>query len=231
MTASDIFEAGSLIAGGMGAVASFLGTGRRAEALEAQAGQIQNLSAREQAFIRAQAAIEAELIERQGQDDANVLAFNEAMAASNASWERQAGDIAVSQASRRWQAHVDAIAARFAMSGATLQGTTTDVILEQVAEMEEDLFLIGLNAERAALQQEQRGRLFSLQRRQVEARAARQKAARLHVGAIESEAAGTAAAGRAAAARRGAQNARITGMTELFDSASGLLSLGLKFAG
>jgi len=209
---------------GVGLATQLFGSFQQSEALEDQAGGIEDLSVEEQAFIREQARIEAGLIELQGADEAEVLAFNEGVAQSNAAWERRAGEVAFSQAQKRWEAHVSSAVAKFAASGARLTGTTNDVILEQIGEMEEDLFLLGLNAERAALQEEDRGRLFSLQRRQVEARTKRQKEARIQIGEIEGETAGTEAAARARAARTGAQTAQIGGFAGLFKGGASLLA-------
>ncbi len=222
------------------------------EALRAQAAQLEALTAEEQGFIREQALREAGLIEAAGGEEGEVLLFNEGVARANAEWERRAGDVAFRQLQRRWERHVSTITARFAASGTTLTGTTNDVILGQIGEMEEDLFLTELNTQRAVAIEEDQAGFYSLRRRQLEARTRRQAAARLSLGDIEAditglegeasvirfESATTEAAARAAASRSGAaasrssaaaarsraRSAEIGGFADLFRSGARLAS-------
>lgn len=221
---SSVVETVGVATQAAGVAASFYGAQQQADALRGQAPAIQDLSEEERAFVLEQSQLEAELLEKQGLDQIEVLQFNQGVARENASWELQAGEVAFNQARRQWQAKVSDTVARFAASGARLDGTTNDFILSQVGEMEEDLFLIGLNSERAAKQEEQRAELFGVQERQTRENTAAQIAARLRVGELEADAVGTAASARASAARTSARTASIQGFGNLFRGGASVLS-------
>ena len=208
---------------GIGIAASLVASKKQSDALEDQATQVEDLSEEEERFIREQAELEADLIEVQGRDEIEVLAFNQGVALNNAAWEQRAGEVAVQQARKRWEAHIKSMVAGFAASGTRLTGTTNDVIMEQIGEMELDLFNLSLNSERAAGQQEDQARLFSLQADQINASAKRRAADRRRIGQLEAEASGTAAAARASAARTGASTARITGVGSAISGGASLL--------
>ena len=191
--------------------------------------QISQLGDEESRFLIEQSELEAELVLEEGLDQAEVLAFNQSVALENAAWERRAGDVAFEQSRKRWEHQIKNTVAQFASSGARLEGTTNDVIFEQIGEMEEDLFNIGLNAERAAMQQETQGDFFSLQRDQVTASAKRRSEGRKAIGLLESGTAQTAAGARAQAARTQANTADIVGTSSLFKSGSSLLGSVAEF--
>lgn len=209
---SDVVSIGTTLYGGK----------KTSDALEDQAAAIGDLSARERAFIREQAEIEADLLEQQGADQAEVLEFNRRVALENAEWERQSGEIAMRQAEKQWEAHIGNVVATFAASGTRLTGTTNDVIMEQVAEAEQDFFVLGLNSERAVSREEDRARLFSLQQEQTERRAREQAKGRRRVGELEAEIAGTSAAARASAARTQASTSRIGTLGSAFSGFANL---------
>ena len=216
--------------GAVGAATSFSASRDSADALDRQAAQVAELGDEEARFLIEQSELEAELILEEGLDQADVLAFNQAVALENAAWERRAGDVAFEQSRKRWESHVKNTVAQFAASGARLDGTTNDVILEQIDEMEEELFNIGLNTERAATQQETQGNFFSLQRDQVKASAKRRSEGRKAIGLLESDTAETAASARSQAARTQANTASITGTAGLFKSGSSLLGSIAEFS-
>jgi|GEM_PF-2635284 len=220
---SGIIQGISVATQAAGVVTSFLGADRSADAFDAQAVRIEELSEEERGALIAIGETEAQLIEAEGQDQADVLAFNEQVALSNARWERRAGEAAAEQARRAWERQAKSVVAAFAASGTRLSGTTNDVVLEQVAEMERDLFLINLNTERAVAQQQDQARMFSLQKAQIERRATFRAEARREVAAINADASETAAAARAAAARGAADASRIGGFTQALRGAGDLL--------
>jgi len=206
-----------------GVVTSFIGAQRTADAFDRQAVRIEELSEEERGAILAIGETEAQLIEAEGRDAADVLAFNEQVALSNAAWERRAGEAAAEQARRAWERQVKSVVAQFAATGARLTGSTNDVILEQVAEMERDLFLMNLNTERSVAQQTDQARMFSLQKSQVERQTRFRSEARRQVAAINADASETAAAARASAARTSAGTTRIDGLGDVIRGAGGLL--------
>ena len=219
-----LFQGLSAAAAVVGAATAFKGSRDASKALDRQAAQVAELGDDEARFLIEQSGLEAELIEAEGDDQASVLAFNQAVALENAAWERRAGDVAFEQSRKRWESHVKNTVAQFAASGARLDGTTNDVILEQIGEMEEELFNIGLNTQRAATQQETQSDFFSLQRDQVKASAKRRSEGRKAIGLLESGTAETAASARLQAARTQANTASITGTSSLFRSGSSLLA-------
>ena len=167
---------------------------------------------------------QASRIEDLGEDEAEALQFNRTRALENAAWERRAGGVALGQAERRWRARIGDATARFAASGATLEGTTTTVLEEMIGEMEEDLFNITLNAERAAARQESQADLFTMRHGQVLAAARRRADGRRALGLLEAGTAETTAAARARAARTRSRAAETAGVADLLRSGSGLLS-------
>lgn len=228
-TVRNVAQVGTAVAGVAGAAAAFSGAQDASDALDRQASQIATLGDEESRFLIEQSELEADLIFEEGLDQAEVLAFNQAVALENAAWERRAGDVAFEQSRKRWEHQIKDTVAQFAASGARLDGTTNDVILEQIGEMEEDLFNIGLNTERAATRAETQGDFFSLQRDQVKESAKRRSEGRKAIGLLESGTAQTAAGARAQAARTQANTADITGTSSLFRSGSSLLGSIAEF--
>lgn len=221
--------AAALAAGAAGAAAAFAGSRDASEALDRQASRIENLGEEEARFIVEQAGIEADLIAAAGEDEAEALEFNRARAMENAAWERRAGDVALGQAERRWRARIGDAVAGFAASGATLEGTTATVIEEMIGEMEEDLFNITLNAERAAARQESQADLFTMRHGRVLDAARRRAEGRRALGLLEAGTAETTAAARAQAARTRARAAETAGAADLLRSGSSLLSSIAEF--
>lgn len=221
--------AATLAAGAAGAAAAFSGARDAAEALDRQASRIEDLGEDEARFVVEQADIEANLILAAGEDEAEALDFNRARALENAAWERRAGGVALGQAERRWRARIGDATARFAASGATLEGTTATVLEEMIGEMEEDLFNITLNAERAAARQESQADLFTMRHGQVLAAARRRADGRRALGLLEAGTAETTAAARAQAARTRSRAAGTAGVSDLLRSGSSLLSRLAEF--
>ena len=221
---SNVVQGVGAVAGAVGAATAFSGAEDAADALSRQAGQIEELGEEEARFVIEQAELEADLIAADGSDQAAVLAFNQRVALDNAAWERRAGGVAFNQSRKRWEHQIKDTVAQFAASGARLTGTTNDVILEQISEMEEDLFNVGLNAERAALREDSQADFFSLRHDQVLHSAQRRSEGRRAIGLLEAGATETAAGARAQAARTQSRTAEITGTADLFKSGSSLLS-------
>ncbi len=207
-----------------GAAASLAGSRETARAYDDRAARLGELGEAEAEFLVRQADLEAELLMAEGLDEAGALAFNRRVALENAEWERRAGRVALEHSRKRWEDHIETTVARFAASGATLEGTTTDFVMEQIGEMEEDLFNIGLNAERAALREEAQADFFSLRHDQAAASARRRSEGRRSLGRLEAGTAAAAATGRAQAARTRSRAAETAGLANLFRSGSSLLS-------
>lgn len=220
---TSIFQGIGVAAEVVGVATSLIGANDAADALENQAAQLTGLSEVESRAIREIAETEARIYEAEASDAMATYDFNIGIAMQNAAWERRAGEISIQQATLKWENQVKSTVARFAASGARLDGTTNAVIAEQVGEMEKDLFVLGLNTERAAGQQEEQARMFSLQKDQLQRRAATRAAARRRVGEIDAETSLLTGGARASAAGTQAGTARIAGYGSALRGTGGLL--------
>lgn len=201
--------------------------------IEELALKLEDLTEAEQAFLLEQADIEARLIAEGIADEQELIDFNIDLARKNAAWEREVGRVATELAAEEWGATISTALASFGASGTVAGGGSNTLVMRGLAEKaEREMYYIGLNAERAALIEEDRGRYLALQREQLGERSERQVESRLRLGDLEAETAGiqgevgqlelagqvTEAEARARASRHQASAARSRSSTATINS-------------
>ncbi len=217
--ALGVIGAGAKLFGG------FLGrSGARdqARALEGQAALSLELGEETAAAQRELSEIEAGLIERAGDTQQEIAAFNAAVAEENARFEALSGQVAEDQARRVWENNIGRMRVGFAAQGRVLTGDTPNAVIEEAfGEMDKDLQNIRLSAANRAARERNQGSLFTLQGVRAAELAAEQAKGTRRAGEIEAEGIRRTAEIDAATGRISADAARTRGTASLLGGISG----------
>ncbi|NQV79775.1 MAG: hypothetical protein HQ495_04430 [Alphaproteobacteria bacterium] len=160
---------------------------KQAQAQEAQAAEARAIAEKQAAFALEMAEIEARLTQEEGEDAYQAALFNQAVARDNATWEAEAGAVALSQARTKWAAHLGSVTNALATSGFRLDGTASHVLAEQAAEAQKDYLNIRRTTENQVARQQAQATLFGKEGTRALDVAARQVEAIRRGGEIDAE--------------------------------------------
>ncbi len=171
-----------------GAYTSAKGAKQQQRAFQDQSAMTLQMSQAQAAVALELAAVEADLLFRQGAMSRDIALANATLAAQNAEWENKAGKNALAQARRKGEASISTMRTAFAAQGRKLDDTTPNLMLEEAfSELDKDLENIRLSSESAAERQRGQARLFSLQGQREWELANTRAGGRLQQGQIEAD--------------------------------------------